>query len=89
MFYMFSASNRQTLYGWTQDREVMLMMLNRLNRKTGEFNQYRATALGDGEDVVDDQGRRLSERDDLILTDDTTVGDIEDLNERDNIHSTK
>jgi hypothetical protein len=87
MWYRFDAFNTEALYGWTRDPDVMRAMRDRLDRMAGEYGQYRVTALGDGDDVTDGGERRLMDRNDLILTDDTTVADIEELNEREGRHA--
>ena len=76
MWYAFEAYNQERLHGWTQNPEVARVTLWNLNAGRPEENHYGLVELGNGEDVTDDQGQRLMDRNDEIFNDDTTVDDV-------------
>jgi len=80
MWYRFEAYNTTALYGRTRNEDVMWAMLDHLNGYRPDVDQYLTVMLGDSDDTRDGRGIRLANHADLILTDDTTVERIEELN---------
>ena len=78
MWYKFTASGRETLYGWTEDKAVAKaakLHLDRLDRQQGrDVDLYAMECIGVG-DENDGDGR------DAMFDDNTTVEDYEALEE--------